>query len=319
MAAVAMLSVTAPVTMRTSACLGEATNVMPKRSTGFLELYREIVLGMPFEFLGDQLGKLSTGANSLTSHPIFRRTPGIVNALLAMKSGDFERTNIAMQWLTGKAGLSTADLKAIGVTYKINSPEEAIDSLSTLTSLATYRNNPPKKIVLMIDEYQRVGELSPRLSKENNAGLHTFFNQNPDGLELILSFSFGREDDIAFLLSDELKSRAEPQAITLDVLTRAQASEFLSDLLAKFRITKDERWAFPFSPLAINAMLMQISQLKDLTPRRIMKYANHILMEHILDNPKSSEEISDSEVLSYLEDPQLSSLDVDSDSDIASD
>jgi len=75
--------------------------------------------------------------------------------------------------------LRAKELRNIGVTYRIKTPEDAVNSLSALTALVNYRNSPPKKLVIMIDEYQRVGELKEKLRSENNAGLHTFFNQNP--------------------------------------------------------------------------------------------------------------------------------------------
>ncbi len=159
--------------------------VMPKRSTGFLELYREIILAMPYEFLGDQLLKVGSASSgsSVTFHPLFRRSPGVVQALLAIRSGDAERANIALQWLAAQPGLAAKELRVIGVTYRIKTPEDAINSLSALTALGNYKNSPPKKLVVMIDEYQRIGELSPKLMSENNASLHTYFNQNPTGLE----------------------------------------------------------------------------------------------------------------------------------------
>src|SRR5690606_37482208 len=41
--------------------------VMPKRSTGFLELYREIVQGLPYEFLRKQIQKVGSATRSSVS------------------------------------------------------------------------------------------------------------------------------------------------------------------------------------------------------------------------------------------------------------
>jgi len=53
--------------------------VMPKRSTGFIELYREIILALPYDFLGDQLVKLgsSSGGGSVTFHRSFAGHMGL--------------------------------------------------------------------------------------------------------------------------------------------------------------------------------------------------------------------------------------------------
>ena len=131
----------------------------------------------------------------------------------------------------------------------------------------------------MLDEYQRIGELKPRVLSEINAGLHSYYNEHPNGLEILLSFSFGREANVAYLLSDELKSRAEPQSISLDVLSQVEGIEFIRDLLAQFRLREEEGWAYPFSAEAVATLVKQISKTKALTPRRLMLYANHVLLE----------------------------------------
>jgi hypothetical protein len=171
---------------------------------------------------------------------MFARSPGVVRALLAMNTEEIEASTTAMQWLAALPGLSQRDLNRIDVTYKIKTPEDAINTLSALTSLACFDPNPAKqnRMVVMIDEYQRVGELTPRISSENHSSLHTYFNLHPTGLQLLLSFSFGKKENVDYLLSQELKSRAEPQSISLDVLTIAEANAFIKDLFDQFRLNQ---------------------------------------------------------------------------------
>ena len=287
--------------------------VMPRRSRGFLDLYRVIVSELPFQFLGDQLIKVgSKWPESLTLHPMFRKSPGIVNAILSIRSGEAERGTAGRQWLMGQPGLTSSNLKSVGVTYRIKTPEDALAALAALTRLITFQKDPPTKLVLMIDEFQRIGELTPRIMNEVNAGLHSYYNEHPTGLELILSFSFGRKENVEFLLSDELKSRAEPQSISLDILNRAEANEFLRELLAQFRLRDDTHWAYPFSPEAIHALVQRISETKTLTPRRLMLYANHVLLEsQYAHGPGYSGEITADETLELLADPQLGDMDVE--------
>jgi hypothetical protein len=293
--------------------------VMPKRSTGFLELYREIVQAfLSFEmrdYLGKQLvdlGQNSKGA-SLALHPMFSKSPGVVKALLAIRNGSIDETTAAMQWLSAQPGLDSRSMKSIGVTYRIKTPEDAIAALSTLINLAIWGGKQPRHILLMIDEFQRVGELRPNIISQVNSSLHTIFNTHPTGLQLLLTFSFGKKENLDYLLSGELKSRAELQAIYLDVLTREEAVLFLADLLAQFRINKDDaRLLYPFSQAAINTLMLTISQKKTLTPRRIMLYANHVLTEHML-NTDGMGEISDKEILSCLNAPELEEMDLDLD------
>lgn len=287
--------------------------VMPKRSTGFLELYRAIIHELPYEYLSDQLVRLSSKAlNGVALHPMFQRSPGVVRALLTMRNNDIEATVAARQWLAAQPGLSNADMRAVGVSYRIKTPEDALNALSALVNLAVFPAESGRRVVVMLDEYQRIGELRPKIMSEINASMHTFYNNHPTGLELVLSFSFGNRENVEFLVSDELKSRAEPQHISLDVLTTAEGVEFLRDLLAQFRLQEDERWAYPFTPQAIEGLLAHIGQRKPLTPRRIMLYANHVLTECLMDGDPDPEGISFEQLQPYLEDPSLGSLDTDS-------
>ena len=276
--------------------------VLPKRARGFLEVYRAIVSELPHDFLGEQLVRVGASwSGSLTLHPLFSRSPGVVSALLAMRSGDVEKGTTARQWLIAQPGLTARHLRAVGVTYRIKTPEDAINALTALTRLATFESSPPTKLVIMLDEYQRIGELKSRVLSEVSAGLHSYYNEHPKGLEIILSFSFGREDNVAYLLSDELKSRAEPQSISLDVLDQAEGIEFIRDLLAQFRLREDGRWAYPFSPEAVEVLVGHIVRRKALTPRRLMLYANHVLLEsQLARGPDRTDEITAEEVMERI-------------------
>jgi len=289
--------------------------VMPKRSTGFLELYREIVQGMPYDFLRKQLQKIgSNHQGSVALHPMFKRSPGVVKALLSMNPEDIEVYTTAMQWLAAQPGLSRSDLNLIDVSYRIKTPEDAINALSALTSLACYDSDPTKanRILVMIDEYQRVGEFKPKIGAENNSSLHTYFNQHPTGLQLILSFSFGKKENVDYLLSAELKSRSEPQSINLDTLTTSEAVEFIRDLFRQFRCEEDDRWSFPFAPDAVDKIIQSIAVKKALTPRRLMVYFDYILSQYLLDHQDlERESIEYLDIKAYLEDPQLGSIDTD--------
>ncbi len=287
--------------------------VMPKRATGFLELYRAIATELPFEFLGEKLASAGVvSASNPIGHHIFSKSPGIVSAIIAMLSGDAEKNMAARQWLSAQPGLSSRDLHSVGVTYRIKTPEDAINALTALTRLVTLKSDPPSKLVIMIDEFQRIGELKESVRREISSGLHSYFNENPNGLEVILTFSFGREDNVSFLLSGELKSRSEPQTISLDVLSEAEAIEFLRDLLEQFRIEKDARWAFPFSPASIKALVSGVSKTKPITPRRLMMYADHVLTQSQYAHGQDyRDEITESEVRELLADPRLGMMDTE--------
>ena len=174
-------------------------------------------------------------------HPMFSKSPGVVNALLAIRSGNIEETTAAMQWLIAQPGLPGSAMRAIGVTYRIKTPEDAISSLKYTYQSMPLGRKTHKQVLLMIDEFQRIGELKPIIISQINSSLHTVFNAHPTGLQLLLTFSFGKKENVDAFLSAELKSRAEPQPINLDVLTHEEGFIFLSELLEQFRI--NTRWS----------------------------------------------------------------------------
>ncbi len=287
--------------------------VMPNRPAAFLDIYRAIVSELPYEFLGEQLVKVGYQApGSVALHPVFARTPGLVNALLAMRSGDIERTTAARQWISAQPGLGARELRTIGVTYRIRTAEDAIQALTALTKLATFNAKTPAKLVVLLDEYQRIGELKTSTRAGINAGMHGYFNANPSGLEMFLSFSFGRQENVAYLLTGELKSRAAPETLNLDVLSKAEALEFIQELLDTFRLKPDGHWAYPLTPKALESMVEHIARTKALTPRRLMLYSDHIFQQSIIlrtNDPTS--EITTQIVQRWLSDPMLGALDAD--------
>lgn len=286
---------------------------MPTKARGFIEVYRAIVSQMPYDFLGKQLRKVgSTCSGSVKLHAMFRQSQGVVNALLAINDNDAEKASAAHQWLVAQPGLTARHLRTVGVSYRIKTPEDAVNALSAMTSLATFGSRFPSKLVVMLDEYQSIGVLTPKVRHEINAGMHSYYNKHPKGLDVILSFSFGRKDNVIFLLSDELKSRVELQTISLDLLSQAEAIEFIRDLLAQFRMKDDERWAFPFAPDAVRALVGHIVRQKALTPRRLMQYASDLLSEiYLARDPECSEEISAGQVVELLANPDLGMIDRD--------
>jgi hypothetical protein len=287
--------------------------VMPSKPTGFLDIYRVIVSELPLGFLGDQLVKLGNNSSgSVSLHPMFSKSPGVVSALLAFRTGDFEKTIAAQQWLRAQPGLSAKELKTIGVSYRIKTAEDAVNALTSLAQLATYKAPQVGKLVVLLDEYQRIGELREKVRSDINAGIHSLYNANSTGMELLLTFSFGNQENVMYFLSSELKSRVELQNIKLDLLSKSEAVEFLRDILAQFRIKNNEYWAFPFSPDAIMELVTIISEEKALTPRRIMQYADHVLMERLSsDIPLNADHITVADIRKILDVSQLGALDVD--------
>lgn len=285
--------------------------VMPKKVNGFIDLYRAIVQELPFDYLNKQLRELGKGlSEGIALQPMFYKAPGIVNALLAMHSRDIERTLKAKMWLQGTTGLTSSEMRTIGVINRIKSPEDSLAALNALIKLALF-GNEQKRIIFMIDEFQRIGELREKTLSEINSCLRSLYNENPQQIEIILSFSFGKKENVDFLLSSELKSVIQPHSITLDYLSVTEGKEFLIDLFQNFRIHENNNVTFPFTSDCIIKLLQYIESKKKITPRRIMLYANHALENYMVEKTISAEGIGFQEIEDYLVDPHLGISDID--------
>jgi hypothetical protein len=287
--------------------------VLPKRAAGFVELYRALVDGMLGTPLSDKLRELGRRwPRHISQHPIFVRAPDLVSVLLALDNDDPGIAASARQWISARGRLYKDDLRRMGVSRQLRSVEDCLEILSTLTQLLASSPTGEAKVLVMVDELQRIGQLTPKLTQEINAGLHSYYNQNPTGLELILSFSFGRQEDIRFLLSDELLSRAEPLTLKLDVLSEAEAIHFISDLLEQYRVVETENTFEPFTAEAVTEIVAYIAARKQLTPRRLMHYFNHVLLEREFDDLHDGQGlVTQQDALRYLQDSAIGELDAD--------
>lgn len=285
--------------------------VLPKQAKGFLDIYRAIAAALPLDVLAERLVAVGRGyPRDLSLHPLFADNPDVPNAILATLSQDPTKLVAARQWITAQTGLRRSTLDQIGVTRAIRSPDDATSTLTILIRLLTWESKPPEKALIMFDEFQRIGELQPRLMREINVGLHTFYNANPSGLELILSFSFGEQDNVRFLLSDELRSRARLQTISLDVLGQSEAVEFIEDLLSQFRMEQTSDLCTPFTPGAVDEIVQFTAQKLTLTPRYLMQCFDHVLREWLLDHGPDGR-VETVQALYYLSSLDLETADSD--------
>lgn len=295
--------------------LKPAYAVLPKRSKGFLDVYRAIVEGLLGLTLYEELQSLGRSwKRHLTRHPIFKEFPDIVHAIIGLESDDYKEASLSRQWMTATKGLRISDIRSLGISQRISSPENGIAALTAIMRLLSWESSGYSKTIVMIDEFQRIGQLSPKPTQEINASLHSLFNENPSGLELLLSFSFGRQDNVRFMLSDEILSRANPETISLDHLTVGEARKFVGDLISHYHIKQRPNRFYPFSGDAVDAVLAEIEKTKSITPRRIMHLFNYVLSEWMIDSDNLVNGQIESEfVLSALSDSRFGSLDEDAD------
>jgi hypothetical protein len=179
----------------------------------------------------------------------------------------------------------------------IRTPTEAALVLTGLTRFMAFRWS---KVIVMLNEFQLIGQRRKSFIEEINNGLHLYFNGVPRGLAIVLSFSLGRPDNIDFLLNAELRSRADPETILLDELTELDAREFVRDILRAFRRSESPDPYSPFTEEAIEMAVGRICSNGSTTPRAIMHAFRKVTLDFIIDNP-SSDTIRAEDVSKWLD------------------
>jgi len=104
-------------------------------------------------------------------------------------------------------------------------------------------------------------------------------------MSLLLSFSFGVEENIRHFLNRELLSRVDPLRISIPTLSADEGVSFLNDVLDQAR-NLSERW--PVSGDVVPTIVGAVAERFPLTPRRLLKATGLVfeLAEMDLENKK---------------------------------
>jgi hypothetical protein len=280
-------------------------SALPKGCRYFLEIYRAVMRA-----LGP--GKLGEGYRLAAKKPeaqvVRDQWPDLWAAFKILALGNDTQKTIAWNWLTATVGLSRQELALISLHGRIGSTESAVLALDAVARLLSIAFG--KRVLLMIDEFQRVETLRLADRNEINAGLHSFYNEARAGLSIILSFSFGVEENIKHFLNKELLDRADPVRLSIPRLTADEGVTFLRDVI----VSASEDPSRPFvSDETIASVVAVVSEASQLTPRRLLKVMGHISNEAMADledavisevTPEYSRQIAASLPRDFLDDSE---------------
>lgn len=253
---------------------------LPKASRTFVDVYRAIIGGIGVETL---LAAHTTLRRSSSLAPraaklLSQAAPEVALVLEALRIGNATIKQTATRWLLADPSLTKRELDSASLLGKIRTADDAITVLSATTKLLILSGHP--RVLIMIDEFQRTGVLRRAYLDEINAGLHTYFNACPQGLSLVLSFSFGSATNIKHYLNDELRSRADPAILTIPALDRDNALIFLHDLVDNARGT---RTSSIIDPEVFTVMVELVTKLGAVSPRKLIQVADAVLSEASMD------------------------------------
>ena len=265
---------------------------LPNNVSDFHGVFQQIVRHLPEAALGKAVHELRArnGTGWLDDPGLQgdRDTPRVLWQLAEWphdEIGEFARS-----WIAGDR-LLAAQRQRLGGVQNIRTSDDALRVLVTLHYLLT-KYCGYSRFVLLLDEFQRVGQASTTRLRSVNSGLHMFYNACPDSLSVFLSYSIGDRDAIKYLVTDELMSRVDQQ-LSLTMMSVDEASVFVSDTL---RAAASGSPNTVLSAAARRAVVRRLDKESGhrLTPRRLMQvfgsiYSGVLLGEHNPSPPLESD------------------------------
>lgn len=196
---------------------------VPERDSHFIEIYRRLVSSL---CLAD-VAKLGTVA---TKNLI---SPSVARACRALEFGNEAERRLARDWITGgRPGLR--ELRSVtGIDSRIESDVEAERVLSEILGLAAAGG---RRVVVLLDEFQRVGHLAQRGRETMLSHLRTLFSRQSSHFSLVLAVGSRMEKTAIELLPSELRTiMGMRPPVSLPEMNKNEAVEFILRRLAWYR------------------------------------------------------------------------------------
>jgi len=252
---------------------------LPKDARSFIDIYRAIVSSITVDKLTYVYSKLPKDSQVFSSANPFmgERLQTLSKVFKALNMGSDLMKQTARKWILADQSLSRQELISASLPDRIRTSDDAINTLSGISRLLISYHY---RLLILIDEFQRAGLLRRGIQNDIQAGLHTFFNNCPKGVSMILSFKFGSEREIRDYLSSELEDRAEPQTIVIPTLKSEEAEEFLQDLVESVKPPDNK---LRIDSTVIKAIVRCVSSVGTMKPRTLTKAAGLILSEGAMD------------------------------------
>ena len=258
----------------------------PKAARSFVDLYRAFAAGLDSDELIDAYLEIATAPSAREfERAMMGVSPDLITALRVLAMGTANDQITALRWIRGDA-LGTSEFRRVGIAQRIATSEEASRILAAIIHLfslaAESAGRGISRVLWMLDEFQRIESLSPRLRQEVSTGLHSTFNAAPTGLSIVLSFSGKPEESLPSWLTPELRDRiGRTKVLLLPPMTEEEALGFVKDVLSRFRIPEYSAMDpfFPFTEASCRSIIEDIHTHEELKPRSIMLAFGAVLQE----------------------------------------
>ena len=278
---------------------------LPPLTSGspFVALYRQVMRDFPLHDLGRRVYDYYKASPMELPRAGTPTTRSIIQ-LLWLIGTQAPGADAAGRWLRAER-IPSAELRSLMIGGKIigigSPPSSAQDCQNALDALVSIIVDFPQEgtgvFLLLIDEFQRIGELTPRKRIEVCDALHLLFNRHASGLRMVLAFAGGMPEIVPAILTDDLISRVNAR-IDLPPLTLSEGAAYLGELLSSYGI--DEPLGGPYSRSAVNKILALVAVDGHVSPRRINVgfdlVTNEVMDRRVSQRIELSSQISDIDV-----------------------
>lgn len=263
---------------------------MPEASKDFKDVYEQLIQAIPEAPLQEAIRSFrSRHGDKWLDSPILngdRYTPRVLWILAQL--GDSAPGEVARKWLRGER-MSTRELQALDNVPSLKDSDDATRTLTTICRILVDEGQF-SRVVLMLDEFQRMGESNLARIRKVNAGIRKLFNSCPEHLAIVLSYSFGVAANIQFMMTDELRTIVG-KTYHLPALSESDARSFVSEVISSSSLTGVNGTFQESAIAAVVARLHVDAQAatppKNLTPRNLMQAFATVLEKALTSNESS--------------------------------
>jgi hypothetical protein len=217
----------------------------------------------------------------------------------AITSGGALERSIALQWLYAQRPPLRELRAATGIIQRLDDDTAVCDAISAIvTALA----GSGKRLLVLLDEYQRVALLQPQRRREAIlSNIRSVFSRNSKGFSMILAVASRVEHSAMDMVPHELRTLLGMRpGVSLPEMSEADAMEFVTERFAYFRPAGYSRGkAAPFGIDAIRFILRYIAEKEGtrLIPRTILQALAWVFDSAV---PSAEDEISTEDVARFL-------------------
>jgi hypothetical protein len=234
---------------------------LPEQIRNFHDIYRRIVAEVPEKPLAEALATLDEGLG----------TTDLRQAGRVLLYGGAQERDIAREWLIGGRPHLSHLRTCTGITRRI---EDAVESTDALCGILRAFSARRTRLVLMIDEFQRLSVLRPVARDGLLSSLRSIFSRTPELFSVIVAAAFRVERNALDCLSPELKALLGPRpSLSLPEMSETEALDFVRERFRFFRPQSFTGHSFaPFSEEAVAAVIDLLRcKSRPLVPREILQ------------------------------------------------